>query len=91
MRGCAAERSAPCSRAPAEDGRAEVTMRRIATALAALAGLAAGAALACEDHADTAEQTQKKPAVAQKVQKQNKQQQKKKIDQKTTVAKADKG
>jgi hypothetical protein len=83
------------ARAGQRDGRAEVIMRKIATALAALAGLTAGALLACEDKADTAEQqTQKKPAVADKAQKQNKAQ-KKKADQqraeKTAVAKADKG
>jgi hypothetical protein len=67
-------------------------MRKVATALLALAGLAAGAALACEDKADTAEQqTQKKPVVAEKAQKPNKAQKKKVVDQKTAVAKAEKG
>ena len=67
-------------------------MRKVAIALVAMAGLAASAALACEDKADTAEQqTQKKPVVAEKTQKPNKAQKKKVVDQKTTVAKADKG
>jgi hypothetical protein len=67
-------------------------MRKVATAFAALAGLAAGAALACEDKADTSaeQQTQKKPVVAEKAQKPNKAK-KKVVDQKTAVAKVDKG
>jgi hypothetical protein len=70
-------------------------MRKLVTAIAvASAALFAQAALACDEKVDTAEQPQKKPAVAEKTQKQNKQQQKaKKADQseKTTVARADKG
>jgi hypothetical protein len=70
-------------------------MHKLATAVAVgFAALIANAALACEEKAHQAEQTQQKPAVAAKTQKQTRQQQKaKKADrsEKTTVARSDKG
>ena len=69
-------------------------MRKLATAVAVVfAALSAQAVLACDQKVESAEQPQHKPAVAEKTQKQNKQQQKaKKADhsEKTTVAHADK-
>ena len=71
-------------------------MRKLATAVAvAFAGLSAHSVLACEDKVETADQTQQKPAVAEKTQKQNKQQKKANKTDKTersdntTVARAD--
>lgn len=68
-------------------------MRKLATALAfAFAAVSGHAALACEDHVQTAEQPEQKPAVAAKARKQVKQQKKaKKADrtEKTAVARAD--
>ena len=68
-------------------------MRKLAVVIAAGSGvLLAQAALACDDKAHTAEQSQAKPAVAQKTQKQSKDQAKaKKAERRTAVARADKG
>jgi hypothetical protein len=68
-------------------------MRKLAIAVV-FAALTTNAALACDEHekVETAQQTEQKPAVAEKVQKQNKQVRKtKKADRadKTTVARAD--
>jgi hypothetical protein len=68
-------------------------MRRLVAGLAAgSAVLLASAAFACDNKTETAEQPEKKPAVAEKTKKETKQQQKeKKADQATnTVAQADK-
>ena len=68
-------------------------MRKLAAAAAAVfAALTANAVLACEDHAQLAEQPQQKPAVAKKSAKQNKAKKAQKADksEKTAVARADK-
>ncbi len=69
-------------------------MRKLAIAFAVVfAAVSARNALACEDHVQTAEQPQPKPAVAAKTQKQTKQQQTKakkaNRSDKTTVARAE--
>jgi hypothetical protein len=73
----------------------EGIMHKLAIAVAvASTSLLAQAALACDQKAESAEQPQQKPAVAEKTPKQTKQQQKaKKADrtEKATVARADKG
>src|SRR6476620_5201219 len=92
--GCATQKRGSCSRdRPLGAGNPEVSMRKIATALAvAFASLTSYSAFACEDRVETAQQPQQKPAVAEKARKQVKQQRKaKKADRldKTAVARAD--
>jgi hypothetical protein len=76
-------------------GWIEGIMRKLAIGVAVgFSSLLAQAALACDQKAESAEQPQQKPAVAEKTPKQTRQQQKaKKADraEKATVARADKG
>ena len=70
-------------------------MRRLGAVLAAgSAALLANAAFACDNKTETAEQSEKKPAVAEKAKKDTKRQQKEKKAEQTTantaVAQADK-